>query len=231
MRKYWNFFRSFDGLTSLIASIGAIFMKEYLEIAYKNQRILILFLTVSLALTIFILLTYSMRIIVKKSSVIKKMIFGANFIQGIWLDCIKNVEGEITGGGIIHINIQPTEIFVSGDIYTLNSTYCYKSGDFKSFISRFKNKKLEFSYYSSNRLQGFDYPGFSRYKFPISLKKSTIFVSEFFDSSNGKLQIGEAELVTDKNIVRKLCKSNHEERAQLLFEFLSTKNEKCHNYN
>ncbi len=226
MDLYKKIIKWIDYLNSLIASIGAVYIKEYLENNISGQKTLVILITFSIALLIFITLTYTLREFVKRNILLKRLILGSNYIGGIWFDYVKNMDGLIVGGGIISIKINSHGIEISGDNYNMGNGKCEKVGDFQSALSKFNNRRLDFSYYSNNRNEGTDAPGFARYKFPDTNSRPEMFESYFFSGDNKEKFSGIAERITDKETIIKLRKGHYEQRAEIICQFLKSKTEK-----
>ena len=221
MEKYFKFLERVDYVISFISSTGAVLIYDILKKNICGYSILIIFIALSCALIIFILISFILKGIFRSSGLVKKWILKEDYIEGVWQD-VTYESNKITGGGIINIKIEGDSIKVDGDNYEYQNGTCRKKGRFWSTMSIFSDKNLEFAYKSNNRSDDKDAPGFTRYRFSSVGSQMPVHYDGFFFNSNNKdMIIVEAEKIVDKKKVRLLSSSN--EKIKTVKEFIEKK--------
>ena len=195
------------------------FFREELNInVLQSYFLLFFFCLVFLRLVGFIL-----EQLVKSSRIIRRIIWGKEFIEGFWIDAVILDDKTIREFAIIEIHFVDSQFKVDGII--LNQEYI-RIGFFSSNVSKLGNYVLDFGYsryVEHERIE--DASGVGKYKFSSERPFPLVFRGSFYDSEVDKRINVRGFRILDKKITKKLRlgKSNdlspvYQELAEFYFK-------------
>lgn len=218
MDYYNNFLKWYRATIATCIAVFSVYLSNTLKSKVDNVYILILGL-------IFAVITFrSFEVLAEKAIdkflLLRKLIWGHQFIEGHWLDVVyKNNSRDVSFGGLILIQFNKGQFYISGCAYDLEG---HEFGTFSSSSSSYSNFLLQYSHIGlTSDKPGGRVMGYGEYQFDRIGCIPFSYQGIYFDSEDKTLLNSKAERIVDKKQLSVI--SIPDKRKELVMNHINNK--------